>query len=82
MAPIPELTGTQASIDVMSTGNDQIYDEAAALWREVCSEPPPSTDSATLMDMIMNSLPIPPYDRLNSPHMRAALVSFPKRDPR
>ena len=62
----------------MTGQTDRIYQEAAALWRELYGETPPQTDGQTLLDMITAKLPQAGYDRLSSPHMRAAVVSYPK----
>ena len=83
MASLPELTATNADVGSMNGGDDRIYDEAAALWRELYQDEPPSrADGATLLHMIMINLPTQAYERLTSPHMRPALVSYPKQDTR
>ncbi len=65
----------------MKTGReDRIYQEAAALWRELYGElPPQRADGATMLDLITRGLPSPQYDRLTSPHMRPSSIAFPKR---
>jgi hypothetical protein len=56
-----------------------IYEEAAGLWRELFGEPPPiRADGATLLDVIMKSLPERTYERLASPHLRPAQIRGPK----
>ena len=45
-----------------------IYEEAAALWRELYGEtPPPRIDGAMMLDMITQQLLDVAYDRLRSP---------------
>lgn len=60
---------------------DRIYQEAAALWRELYGEPPPmKADGATMLALITRSLPEKAYDRLRSPHLRPSTdVVMPKR---
>lgn len=56
-----------------------IYEEAAGLWRELFGEPPPiRADGATLLDVIMKSLPERAYERLASPHLRPTQIRGPK----
>jgi len=62
----------------MTEQQDRIYQEAAALWRELYGETPPEADGQTLLEMITAKLPQARYDRLASPHMRPAVVSYPK----
>ncbi len=56
-----------------------IYQEAAALWREVFGEPaPPHADGEALLDAIVTrSSPPASYDRLNSPHLRPTTITRP-----
>lgn len=62
----------------MDGREDRIYDEAAALWREVYGEPPPiRADGGMMLDIIMRSLPTMGYDRLRSPHLRPSNLTFP-----
>jgi hypothetical protein len=58
--------------------DDRIYQEAAALWRQLYDEPPPQGDGGAMLGWIVNHLPDPSYDRLTTPHLRAANVSLPK----
>lgn len=60
--------------------NDQVYQEAAALWRQLYGEPPPAAvDGQGMLDLIMKSLPEARYDRLRTPHLRPTNISMPKR---
>lgn len=62
----------------MTDREETIQDEASALWREVFGEPPPiRADGATLLDVIMKSLPERRYERLASPHLRPSQVHGP-----
>lgn len=59
---------------------ERIYEEAAALWRCLHGEAPPSdADGAALLDMILGELPETSYGRLTTPHLRPANIAFPKR---
>ena len=64
------------------TGRDnRIYQEAAALWREVYGAPPPEgADGGVMLDMITRGLPAEDYARLNSPFLRPTDIVFPKRE--
>jgi len=67
----------------MSGRDKKMYDEAAALWREVFGEPPPiRADAATLLDMIMKSLPEKRYERIASPYLRPSQISSPRLEAR
>ncbi|MET0272176.1 MAG: hypothetical protein ABW360_04225 [Phenylobacterium sp.] len=57
--------------------DDRIYEEAAALWRQVFGEAPPRADGAAMLDIIMRSLPEQTYDRLRTPHMRPSNIAWP-----
>ncbi len=60
--------------------DERIYDEAAELWRRLYDEPPPrEADGATILALIVGSLPDADYNRLATPHLRGANVAFPKR---
>ena len=62
----------------MDSREQQIYGEAAALWREVFSEPPPPlTDGSTMLKIIMRCAGPPPYERLHSPHLRPSTIVGP-----
>ncbi|MBX3483620.1 hypothetical protein [Phenylobacterium sp.] len=58
--------------------NERIYEEAAALWRQLYGEPPPAGGGAELLDLIVGGLPDPSYSRLATPHLRPANICFPK----
>ncbi len=62
------------------TGRDQqIYEEASALWQELFGEPPPIwADGRTILDVIMRSLPETRYERMASPYLRPSQVSGPR----
>ena len=63
----------------MSGREEQIYDEAAALWRELFQEPPPvSADGPEMLDVIMKSIPPERYARLSSPYLRPSLIQGPR----
>ena len=63
----------------MNGRDDRIYEEAAALWRELFGEPPPiRADGPTLLDVITKALPERPYDRLASPFLRPSQIAGPK----
>ena len=60
--------------------DDRIYQEAAALWRQLYGEPPPAmADGRKMLDQIMKALPEAKYDRLRTPHLRPTNISVPKR---
>ena len=64
----------------MDGRDDKIYEEAAALWRALHGEPPPvEADGAMILDLLLCDLPETPYDRLISPHLRPAAITFPRR---
>ena len=62
------------------TGRKQrIYQETAALWRELFGEPPPvRADGALMLDVILKALPERSYDRIASPHLRPSQIVRPK----
>jgi len=63
----------------MSGRDERIYQEAAALWRELHGDAAPApTDAETLLQMITVSLPDVSYDRLCSPYLRPATITGPK----
>lgn len=63
----------------MRDRDDRIYDEASALWRELYGEPPPiRADGATLLDVIMKSLPERGYERIASPFLRPTQIRGPR----
>ena len=62
----------------MATRDQRIYDEAAALWREIFGEPPPpSVDGSVMLEMITRSLGDLSYERLRSPYLRPSTISGP-----
>jgi hypothetical protein len=59
--------------------DDKIYEEAAALWRQLYGEPPPQvSDGAVILDLILNDQAPGEYDRLATPHLRRSNITFPK----
>ena len=44
--------------------DERIYQEAAALWRELFRDPPPKMDGRKLMALIMQRMPDTRYERL------------------
>ena len=63
----------------MSTRDERIAEEAAALWREVFGgAPPPGADGAAMLGVITGALPDLSYDRLRSPYLRPSLISGPR----
>lgn len=63
----------------MDGRNIKIYEEAAALWRELYGEQPPVRDGAILLDMITQGLPAAEYNRLRSPYLRPSTITGPRR---
>jgi hypothetical protein len=64
----------------MTSRDDRITQEAAALWHELFgSAPPPSADGAVMLEIITGALPDLRYDRMRSPHLRPSLISRPRR---
>ncbi|THD50963.1 hypothetical protein [Phenylobacterium sp.] len=62
----------------MEPRDQQIYEEAAALWREIFGEPPPlRADGPMLLEMILRRAGPPPYERLHSPHLRPSTIAGP-----
>ncbi len=58
---------------------DKIYEEAAALWRQLYAEPPPTAaDGKVILDLILGDLPDAGYERLATPHLRRSNITFPK----
>jgi hypothetical protein len=62
----------------MSSRKQRVEAEAAALWRELYDETPPDLDGADMLEILLERLPPASYDRLNSPHLRRAGISWPK----
>ena len=58
--------------------DDMIYEEAAALWRQLYAERPlPEADGSTILSLIMQGLPDASYGRLINPHLRPTNIVFP-----
>lgn len=63
----------------MTGREERIYDEAAALWRELFDGPPPAcADGQAILDGILNGLPDIRYERITSPHLRPSQISRPR----
>lgn len=64
----------------MDGRDHKIYEEAAALWRQLNGEPPPAdVDASSLLDLILGRLPDSRYERLSNPHLRPFNIAFPTR---
>jgi hypothetical protein len=64
----------------MDGREDKIYEEAAALWRALHAEPPPTeADGAMMLDLLLGGLAEAPYERLATPHLRPSEITFPRR---
>jgi len=62
----------------MGRRDQQIYDEASALWRAMFDEPPPvQADGGALLDLITARLGEATYDRLRSPFLRPSTIVGP-----
>ena len=62
----------------MENRDKRIYEEAAALWREVFGKPPPvRVGGPKLLEIITGKLSDMPYDRLRSPHLRPSTIAGP-----
>jgi len=62
----------------MESREQRIYEEAAALWRELFGEPPPrDADGMAMLDMITHGLGETPYERLRSPFLRPSTIVGP-----
>jgi len=58
---------------------DRIYEEAAALWRQLYGEPPPmEMDGKQMLGMIVGGLADADYNRIQTPHLRPSNITFPK----
>jgi hypothetical protein len=63
----------------MTARDQRIYEEAAALWRELFSDPPPArADGATILEVMMRRLPERRYERMASPHLRSSQITSPR----
>lgn len=64
---------------VMTSRDQRIYEEAAALWNALFGEPPPAQISGgDLLAIITGSLGDPDYNRLRSPYLRPSTITMPK----
>ena len=64
----------------MPVQNDQLHEEASALWLDLFGEPPPpEIDGAQLLEAIMNRLPELSYSRLTNAGKMLDIV-FPQSD--
>ena len=63
----------------MDGRNSKIYEEAAALWRELYGEAPPVRDGVMLLDIITQQLPETGYHRIRSPYLRPSTITGPRR---
>ena len=64
----------------MCPRDDRLYDEAAALWRELYALPPPrEADGRAILELILREMPGAEYGRLVSPYLRPANIVFPQR---
>jgi hypothetical protein len=62
----------------MESREQRVYEEAAALWREVFdAPPPPRTDGSTLLAIITRSCGDASYERLRSPFLRPSTITGP-----
>jgi hypothetical protein len=58
---------------------ERIYEEAAALWRQLYGEPPPAhLDGSAIIGLIVGGLGEADYGRLATPHLRAQNITFPR----
>ena len=63
----------------MSTREERIEAETAALWRELYHEAAPTGDAGEMLDLMLRRLPPVGYERLNSPFLRRSALTSPKR---
>ncbi|MEO8114704.1 MAG: hypothetical protein ABI655_10000 [Phenylobacterium sp.] len=64
----------------MTRRDEQVYQEACALWRELYGEPPPiRADGGLMLDIITKDLPELSYDKLRSRHLRPGVITGPAR---
>ena len=62
----------------MEDRDQRIYEEAAALWREVYGKPPPvRVGGPRLLEILMSDLGEVSYERLRSPHLRPSTIVGP-----
>ncbi len=63
----------------MTSRDERIAEEAAALWRELFGDaPPPDADGADLLELLTGSLPDLSYDRMRSPYLRPSMITGPR----
>jgi hypothetical protein len=63
----------------MKNRDARVYEEAAALWRELHGRaPPPGLDGPALLGLITSGLEPQTYTRLNSPHLRDGALKWSK----
>lgn len=63
---------------VMTSRDQRIYEEAAALWKELFRDPPPAQISGgDLLAIITGRLGDPNYNRLRSPYLRPSTITMP-----
>ncbi|HWA60221.1 MAG TPA: hypothetical protein VG939_02550 [Caulobacteraceae bacterium] len=64
----------------MNARDEQLYEEAAALWRELHGASPPATvDASSLLAILVQSTPIAEYERLHSRHLGERDIVRPAR---
>ena len=62
----------------MESREQRVYEEAAALWREVFGEPPPlRVDGPTMLAIITRCSGDLGYDRMRSPFLRPSTIAGP-----
>ena len=63
-----------------SMGRDErIYEEAAALWRQLYGGPPPANlGGAEIIGLIVGDLDESGYARLATPHLRPTNITMPR----
>jgi hypothetical protein len=67
----------------MQPAASKLYDEAVALWHELChGAPPKGVGAEALLALAVAHAQVVGYDRLHSPHLRESTLSRPKLDPR
>ena len=63
----------------MDGREERIYEEAAALWRELHGDAEPAVRSgAQILELITGTLPDLGYDRICSPYLRPSTITGPK----
>ena len=63
----------------MTSRDERIAEEAAALWRELFGgSPPPMADGASMLGAITGKLPDLRYERMRSPFLRPSLITLPR----